>query len=76
MNPTSPRSPEPAAARFGFALRTEVVVIGAGQAGLSSAYYLKRWGLEPHRGFIVLDRSPRPGNRSQRRTRDRPRPAD
>jgi cation diffusion facilitator CzcD-associated flavoprotein CzcO len=42
-------------------LKTEIVVIGAGQAGLSSAYHLKRRGLEPHRGFVVLDRAPRPG---------------
>ncbi|MEQ4724507.1 FAD-dependent oxidoreductase [Nonomuraea sp. B19D2] len=30
---------------------TEVVVIGAGQAGLSSAYFLRRFGFEP----VVLD---------------------
>ncbi|WP_271216355.1 FAD-dependent oxidoreductase [Streptosporangium carneum] len=35
----------------------DVVVIGAGQAGLSSAYFLSRAGLD----FVVLDRSPRPG---------------
>ncbi|WP_367138278.1 MULTISPECIES: NAD(P)-binding domain-containing protein [Streptomyces] len=40
---------------------TEVVVIGAGQAGLSSAYHLRRTGYEPDRDFVVLDRSPRPG---------------
>ncbi|MFF7853548.1 NAD(P)-binding domain-containing protein [Streptomyces sp. NPDC007904] len=39
----------------------EVVVIGAGQAGLSSAYHLRRTGLEPGRGFVVLDHSPGPG---------------
>ena len=43
------------------ALKTDVVVIGAGQAGLSSAYHLGKLGLEPHRGFAVLDRSPHPG---------------
>jgi cation diffusion facilitator CzcD-associated flavoprotein CzcO len=43
------------------ALKTEIVVIGAGQAGLSSAYHLKRRGLPPDRGFVVLDQSPRPG---------------
>ncbi|AXK31971.1 NAD(P)/FAD-dependent oxidoreductase [Streptomyces armeniacus] len=40
---------------------TEAVVIGAGQAGLSSAYHLRRNGLEPGRDFVVLDHSPRPG---------------
>ncbi|MDG4857937.1 NAD(P)-binding domain-containing protein [Streptomyces sp. T-3] len=39
----------------------EVVVIGAGQAGLSAAFHLRRTGLEPDRDFVVLDRSPRPG---------------
>ncbi|MBO0511171.1 NAD(P)-binding domain-containing protein [Streptomyces beijiangensis] len=38
-----------------------VVVIGAGQAGLSGAYHLRRAGLEPDRDFIVLDHAPRPG---------------
>jgi cation diffusion facilitator CzcD-associated flavoprotein CzcO len=42
-------------------LRTDIVVIGAGQAGLSSAYHLKQRGLAPVRGFVVLDRAPSPG---------------
>lgn len=42
-------------------MRTEIAVIGAGQAGLSAAYHLGRLGLAPHRGFVVLDRSPGPG---------------
>ena len=48
-------------ARPGVALKTDVVVIGAGQAGLSAAYHLAKRGLAPHRGFVVLDRSPAPG---------------
>ena len=47
--------------RRGVALKVEIVVIGAGQAGLSSAYHLQRRGLKPHRGFVVLDKAPRPG---------------
>ncbi|MBM7169178.1 NAD(P)/FAD-dependent oxidoreductase [Streptomyces sp. G44] len=39
----------------------DVVVIGAGQAGLSSAYHLRRVGLAPGRDFVVLDHAPRPG---------------
>lgn len=39
----------------------DVVVIGAGQAGLSGAYHLRRAGLEPDRDFVVLDHSPGPG---------------
>ncbi|APU44163.1 NAD(P)-binding domain-containing protein [Streptomyces sp. TN58] len=35
----------------------DVVVIGAGQAGLSGAYHLTRAGL----GHVVLDHAPRPG---------------
>ena len=38
----------------------QVVVIGAGQAGLSSAYHLKKLGLT-NRDFLVLDQSPQAG---------------
>ncbi|MFE3325912.1 NAD(P)-binding domain-containing protein [Streptomyces sp. NPDC059176] len=39
----------------------DVVVIGAGQAGLSGAYHLRRAGLRPGADFVVLDHAPRPG---------------
>ncbi|MFJ5560663.1 NAD(P)-binding domain-containing protein [Streptomyces sp. NPDC093250] len=39
----------------------EVVVIGAGQAGLAGAYHLRRTGFEPDRDFVVMDHSPGPG---------------
>ncbi|MFF8606551.1 NAD(P)-binding domain-containing protein [Streptomyces sp. NPDC015346] len=39
----------------------DVVVIGAGQAGLSAAHHLRRTGLVPDRDFVVLDHAPRPG---------------
>src|SRR5689334_8188583 len=45
----------------GVRLKTDIVVIGAGQAGLSSAYHLKRRGLAPNKGFVVLDQSPNAG---------------
>ncbi|CAN5158074.1 NAD(P)-binding domain-containing protein [soil metagenome] len=47
--------------------RTRVAVIGAGQAGLSVAYYLKRMGLEPGAGFVVVDRGPATGGAWQHR---------
>ncbi|MDG4536698.1 NAD(P)-binding domain-containing protein [Streptomyces sp. AV19] len=47
--------------------KVEVVVVGAGQAGLSSAYHLRRDGFEPERDFVVLDRAPRPGGAWQYR---------
>ena len=49
------------------ALRTDIVVIGAGQAGLSAAYHLRKRGLAPVRGFIVLDRYDAPGGAWQHR---------
>ncbi|MHB9863337.1 NAD(P)-binding domain-containing protein [Streptomyces sp. YIM S03343] len=39
----------------------DVAVIGAGQAGLSAAYHLRRTGFVPDRDFVVLDHSPGPG---------------
>jgi thioredoxin reductase len=58
------RQPQPtstAAPALRGALKVDIVVIGAGQAGLSSAYHLKKRGLAPERGFVVLDQSPQPG---------------
>ncbi|WP_243844306.1 NAD(P)-binding domain-containing protein [Salinibacterium sp. ZJ454] len=40
---------------------TEVIVIGAGQAGLSCAFYLRRLGLEPGAEFLMVDRGPGTG---------------
>ena len=45
-------------------MRTEVVVIGAGQAGLSAAYHLARTGLTD---FVVLDDADYPGGAWQHR---------
>jgi cation diffusion facilitator CzcD-associated flavoprotein CzcO len=42
---------------------TDVVVIGAGQAGLSSAYFLRRAGFD----FVVLDANSAPGGAWQHR---------
>jgi cation diffusion facilitator CzcD-associated flavoprotein CzcO len=40
---------------------TSVVVVGAGQAGLSVAYYLRRLGLDAGNDFVLLDRGPGAG---------------
>lgn len=47
--------------------KTSIVVIGAGQAGLSAAYHLKKRGLDVGRGFVILDQSPHPGGAWQYR---------
>lgn len=53
--------PDAASTRPSVSIKTEIVVVGAGQAGLSSAYHLTRHGLSVGRGFIVLDQSPQAG---------------
>jgi cation diffusion facilitator CzcD-associated flavoprotein CzcO len=40
---------------------TSVVIIGAGQAGLSTAFYLRRFGLQPGNDVVLLDRGPGTG---------------
>src|SRR5690606_32389506 len=47
--------------------KTAITVIGAGQAGLSSAYHLRQLGLSPGRDFVVLDQAPQPGGAWQYR---------
>jgi cation diffusion facilitator CzcD-associated flavoprotein CzcO len=49
------------------ARETDVVVIGAGQAGLSSAYFLRRAGFGPEDGYVVLDGDRAPGGAWQHR---------
>jgi len=49
------------------ALKLDIVVIGAGQAGLSAAYHLRRLGLVPRRDFLVLDAAAHPGGAWQYR---------
>ena len=44
-----------------------MVVIGAGQAGLSAAYHLRRTGFRNGSGFVVLDHGKRPGGAWQYR---------
>jgi thioredoxin reductase len=45
----------------------DVVVIGAGQAGLSTAWALARQGFPPGSGFVVLDADDAPGGAWQHR---------
>lgn len=49
------------------ALKTDIAVIGAGQAGLSAAFHLKRLGIAAGRGFVVLDHNVAPGGAWQHR---------
>src|SRR5690606_30101127 len=51
MTGTAPGEPQEA----------EAVVVGAGQAGLSAAWHLRRLGLVPGTDAVVLDRGPAPG---------------
>jgi cation diffusion facilitator CzcD-associated flavoprotein CzcO len=39
----------------------DALIIGAGQAGLSTAYWLKRYGMTPGRDLVVLDADEAPG---------------
>eukprot|EP01133_Synstelium_polycarpum_P002862 gene2862-3287_t len=41
--------------------KTKIAIIGAGQAGLSAAYHLKKLGLNIGPDFIILDSAPQPG---------------
>lgn len=41
--------------------KTKIVVIGAGQAGLSAAYHLLRSGMQIGKDFVILDEAPSPG---------------
>ena len=54
-------------ARHAPAHQADIVVVGAGQAGLSAAYHLKRMGLAPMTGFVMLDCASRPGGAWQHR---------
>ncbi|WP_319942423.1 NAD(P)-binding protein [Nocardia aurantia] len=39
----------------------DILVIGAGQAGLSVGYHLRRLGLRPGQDFLIVDHAPGPG---------------
>jgi cation diffusion facilitator CzcD-associated flavoprotein CzcO len=67
MDSPSTLSSPPNAATLGVALKVQIAILGAGQAGLSAAYRLKRLGLPPHKGFVVLDQSSGPGGAWQDR---------
>lgn len=58
----SPKKPKPQ-----IFYKVDIVIIGAGQAGLSSAYHLKRMGIKTWTGFVVLDDEFGPGGAWQHR---------
>ncbi len=61
-DPARPAAPGPApAAASAPTLERDVVVIGAGQAGLSAAHFLRAKGLRPGHELEVLDANPTPG---------------
>lgn len=41
--------------------QVEVAVIGGGQAGLATGFYLRRSGLTPGQDFVIIDAAERPG---------------
>ena len=47
--------------------KTKIIIIGAGQAGLSAAYHLKKMGMEIGPDFIVLDGASQAGGAWQSR---------
>ncbi len=55
------RDKAPAGAAGAAVRPVDALVVGAGQAGLSAAFHLRRAGLEPDRDLVVLDHAPRPG---------------
>lgn len=62
QEPTGDAAPSEVAAR-----EVDVVVIGAGQAGLSAAYFLRARGTGGDDGFVVLDANEGPGGAWQHR---------
>lgn len=58
---------QPSAPTIRVASKLDIVVIGAGQAGLSSAYHLRQNGLVAERDFVVLDADAGPGGAWQHR---------
>jgi putative flavoprotein involved in K+ transport len=42
-------------------VHVDVAVVGGGQAGLATGFYLKRAGLAPGRDLVILDAADRPG---------------
>ncbi|MGH2624536.1 MAG: NAD(P)-binding domain-containing protein, partial [Sphingobacterium sp.] len=47
--------------------KVDIVIIGAGQAGLSAGYHLQRLGIKPGKGFVILDDESGPGGAWQHR---------
>ncbi|WP_116419352.1 FAD-dependent oxidoreductase [Subtercola boreus] len=54
-------SPGPVGVARDIPAHARVVIVGAGQAGLSVAYHLARRGLRPGADLVVLDRAPATG---------------
>lgn len=55
------------ASQSNIAIKVDIVVIGAGQAGLSAAYNLRKLCIASQTGFVVLDHAREPGGAWQYR---------
>ena len=61
MNPAPPASGSRDAGTTRASREVDVVVIGGGQAGLATGFYLRRAGLVPGTDFVILDAAEHPG---------------
>lgn len=59
--PTTPRKAIASTAVVDDYSAPDILVIGAGQAGLSAGYHLRKLGLAPERDFRIVDHAPGPG---------------
>ena len=57
----APQAPDTSAATANSCREVDVAVIGGGQSGLATGFYLRRAGLRPGEDYVILDAADRPG---------------